>query len=246
MNEELDSQLSAMFDDELPAPQCELLARRLARDEALKARWGRYAAIGAAIRMERGVDLGGNLARRVSAMLAAEPSLLAGPRERAGSRLASPMHGLWQPVAGAAVAAGVATVAIFLLRAGSPDAPLLSQVALQGPLGEPATIIARPAALTGPSASSAAPPDSYVVPPQAQSRSFAPPIELADFVVAHSEFSMPLLSRSAISALVAAESQADSGDSADASSDSASASSDGDKSDNSDPGTSDASPPRAH
>ena len=33
MNEELDSQLSAMFDDELPAAECELLARRLSRDE---------------------------------------------------------------------------------------------------------------------------------------------------------------------------------------------------------------------
>jgi hypothetical protein len=32
MNEELDSQLSAMFDDELPAAECELLARRLSRD----------------------------------------------------------------------------------------------------------------------------------------------------------------------------------------------------------------------
>ena len=33
MNEELDSQLSAMFDDELPPQECELLARRLSRDE---------------------------------------------------------------------------------------------------------------------------------------------------------------------------------------------------------------------
>ena len=29
MNEELDSQLSAMFDNELPEGECELLARRL-------------------------------------------------------------------------------------------------------------------------------------------------------------------------------------------------------------------------
>ena len=36
MNEELDSQLSAMFDDELPAAECELLARRLSRDEQLQ------------------------------------------------------------------------------------------------------------------------------------------------------------------------------------------------------------------
>ena len=53
-NEQLDSQLSAMFDDELPEPECELLARRLARDEGLKARWGRYAVIAACVRMERG------------------------------------------------------------------------------------------------------------------------------------------------------------------------------------------------
>ena len=31
MNEELDSQLSAMFDDELPQAECELLALRLSR-----------------------------------------------------------------------------------------------------------------------------------------------------------------------------------------------------------------------
>ena len=34
-NEELDSQLSAMFDDELSQAECELLARRLARDPLL-------------------------------------------------------------------------------------------------------------------------------------------------------------------------------------------------------------------
>ncbi len=69
MNEELDSQLSAMFDDELPPQECELLARRLSRDEQLKARWGRYAVIGAVIRAERGVRLNAPLARRVSAVL---------------------------------------------------------------------------------------------------------------------------------------------------------------------------------
>ena len=37
-NEELDSQVSAMFDDELPQGECELLARRLSRDRELKAR----------------------------------------------------------------------------------------------------------------------------------------------------------------------------------------------------------------
>ncbi|HYM28531.1 MAG TPA: sigma-E factor negative regulatory protein, partial [Steroidobacteraceae bacterium] len=75
MNEELDSQLSAMFDDELPTQECELLARRLSRDGELKARWGRYAVMGAVIRAERGVRLNAPLAHRVSAVLLAEPEL---------------------------------------------------------------------------------------------------------------------------------------------------------------------------
>ena len=75
MNEELDSQLSAMFDDELPSAECELLARRLSRDEPLKARWGRYAVIGAAVRAERGVRLSARVAGRVSAVISAEPAL---------------------------------------------------------------------------------------------------------------------------------------------------------------------------
>ena len=39
--DERDSQLSAMFDGELPDSECELLARRLSRDPALKQQWAR-------------------------------------------------------------------------------------------------------------------------------------------------------------------------------------------------------------
>src|SRR5580658_3119777 len=103
MNEELDSQLSAMFDDELPPAECELLARRLSRDEQLKARWGRYAVMGTVIRAESGVRLNGPLAARVSAVLLAEPALTlaalpAAPR-RAGLRWWQPVsRALWSPV----------------------------------------------------------------------------------------------------------------------------------------------------
>ena len=45
---ERDSQLSAMFDGELPGVECELIARRLSRDEALRSEWSRYSMIGAA------------------------------------------------------------------------------------------------------------------------------------------------------------------------------------------------------
>ena len=52
MDQERDSQLSAMFDGELQEAECELLARRLARDAQLKQKWTNYALIGAVIRDE--------------------------------------------------------------------------------------------------------------------------------------------------------------------------------------------------
>ena len=117
MNEELDSQLSAMFDDELPAAECELLARRLSRDEQLKARWGRYAVIGATVRAERGVRLNAALARKVNAAILAEPALEAG----ATPQRAPLSSWRWrQGVAGLAVAASVAAVSIFWLRGQAP------------------------------------------------------------------------------------------------------------------------------
>ena len=89
-NEELDSQLSAMFDNELPATECELLARRLARDEQLRTRWGRYAAIGACIRGEPGVRLETTLVSKVSAAIKQETIAL----EARGHR--RPQTGLFQ------------------------------------------------------------------------------------------------------------------------------------------------------
>ncbi len=191
MNEELDSQLSAMFDDELPPPECELLARRLSRDEPLKARWGRYAIIGAVIRAERGVRLNAPLAERVNAVLLTEPALAAhtAPRD-----LRPPRMRWWQPLAGAAVAAGVAAVSILWLRGQVPATlePLAAHVAAQAPLG------ARPAAaaLQG---------DSYVVPRPRPAAVMVPSTELANYVVAHSMFSSPVARRNLLSAFMTSE-----------------------------------------
>jgi sigma-E factor negative regulatory protein RseA len=194
MNEELDSQLSAMFDDELLPAECELLARRLSRDEGLKARWGRYAVIGAVIRAERGVRLNAPLAGRVNAVLLAEPALAAttAPRDRNHSRLR-----WWQPVAGVAVAASVATVSILWLRAQAPlpGAQLVTQVTAAGQ-----------AVL--PTASSSAQGDSYVVPRPKPPAAVVPSTELANYVVAHSMFSSPVARRNLLSAFMTSESPA--------------------------------------
>src|SRR3954451_14702003 len=104
MNEELDSQLSAMFDNELPAAECELLARRLSRDEELRGRWSRYAAIGATIRAEGGQRLNADLARRVSVAISADPPAVAEPARPRSRTLTSSW---WVPLGGVAVAASV-------------------------------------------------------------------------------------------------------------------------------------------
>jgi negative regulator of sigma E activity len=203
MNEELDSQLSAMFDDELPEDQCQLLARRLSRDEALKARWRRYAVMGAAIRAERQgagtvtVRLETNLATRVSAAISAEPALATDAVAQGGVRKVSGMR-WWQPVAGGAIAAGVAAMSVLWIRAQAPvgGESLVAQNA------------AAPAALTQSVAqrvSDDSASESYVVPATVERTPIVPSAELANYVVAHSEFSAPVNRRNMLSALVASE-----------------------------------------
>jgi negative regulator of sigma E activity len=195
MNEELDSQLSAMFDDELPAAECELLARRLSRDDTLKSRWGRYALIGAVIRAERGVVLQSAVAGRVTAALSREPQLADGtagaPYE--GFRSAS----AWlRVVSGAGLAAAVAVVSILWLRWHA-----------LGPIGGPqqmASVSVRGAAhaAAGPAV------DGFMVPAAStQAASLMPPTALADYVVAHSAYAWPFSGGGLLSSFVVQDSR---------------------------------------
>jgi negative regulator of sigma E activity len=181
MNEELDSQLSAMFDDELPPAECELLARRLSRDEALKARWGRYAVVGAVIRAERGVRLNAPLAGRVNAAISAEPTLGVQPTRQVAAR---PGLRWWQPLAGGALVAGVAAASVLWLRSQGPGPamPLMTQRAV--------------------SAVNA----SYVTPRAPLVRPMlVPSTQLANYVVAHSMVSSPVAGRNLLSAFITSE-----------------------------------------
>jgi sigma-E factor negative regulatory protein RseA len=197
MNEELDSQLSAMFDDELPSGECELLARRLSRDEALKARWGRYALIGAVIRAERGVVLQSAVAGRVNAALSHEPQLAPGthgvPRASAA----------WmRMLSGAGLAAGVAALSILWLRA-HHGGPLLGAAPMTV-----ASVAATPV-VDGVARRRSRGPDSYVVPPSTPAvMTPMPPTQLADYVVAHSAYSWPISGGSLLSSLMVSEAAA--------------------------------------
>jgi sigma-E factor negative regulatory protein RseA len=196
MNEELDSQLSAMFDDELASAECELMARRLSRDEQLKARWGRYAVIGATIRAEGGIRLNAELARRVRTVITDEPALAfpvaAGPSRQLAVRW-------WRPIAASAVAASVAAAAILWMRtqAQPETGPMVAASAQTN---------AATATDGGGNMAAASPSDSYVVPKARERRSIVPATQLANYVVAHSEFSSPVNRRNLLSALMANES----------------------------------------
>src|SRR5271170_6579936 len=185
-----------MYDGELPAAECELLSRRLAREELLRARWSRYAMIGAVMRSEPVAAVSGDFARRVSSQIAADA------RRFSVRRLAA---NWWKPASGAALAAGVAGVAILVLRSGLPvQAPALAAVQ---PAAVPA-IAAQPLSTVRPDSgfALAVPPSrepaSYVVPPRSLGDDVDVPASLASFVVAHSEYSPPLVRRHLLSAWI--------------------------------------------
>jgi sigma-E factor negative regulatory protein RseA len=206
MNEELDSQLSAMFDNELPAAECELLARRLSRDEELKARWALYAAIGATIRSEGGTQLDSGLARRVSVAISADPIVITQPlvgpsaaeldAKPSRARSQSAASRWWAPMGGVAVAASVAAAAILWVRSQpvSHDSQVMAQSATPSAVARSTdTVIATDTRA------------SYVVPKISPRRSIIPSTQLANYVVAHSEFSSPVNRRNLLSTLMASE-----------------------------------------
>jgi len=215
---ERDSQLSAMFDGELPAAECELLARRLSRDEALRSQWSRYSMVGAALRAERGVALHDRVALKVQSVLAKEATYGDGiPADAARPAAADADHAAtrrgWArfayPLAGASIAAGVAAVSILWLQGAQPqaDAPLQASAA-------PTTIVLAPEASASPNGTTVAlnpsihsngEPDRYTTPAPSSVSSIAPPARLANYVVAHSEFSGPLQRRMALLGIVGSE-----------------------------------------
>jgi sigma-E factor negative regulatory protein RseA len=208
-----------MFDGELPATECELLARRIDRDENLRARWSRYALIGAAMRSEPVATARSGFARRVSAALTG--SDLA-PRLRRGRKM------IFNTALSASLVVAVAGLSISLLRTasvGSGAGTLARASAARADANAPAAALSaagpgRDAAVVANVASadagaalarrgSTGEPVSYVTPASGVNVNTALRTELADFIVAHSEYSTPLMRRNLLSALVSNEDGAD-------------------------------------
>ena len=212
--DEQESQLSAMFDGELPAAECELLSRRLTREENLRATWSRYAVIGAALRAEPVARVNRDFARRVSAGLQAAPAAASARTLRA----ARP----WRSAAlGAGLAAGVAGAAIMLLRSGLPVqgdglvaySPTVVRAApTRTTIQSVAVVHGAPLAASGTQQLAFMPassePASYVVPPRSSANTPAMSASLADYALAHSAVSSPLARGSLLSTLIGNDSVA--------------------------------------
>src|SRR6187399_1343358 len=198
---ERDSQLSAMFDGELPSAECELLARRLTRDELLRAQWSRFSMIGAALRSERGVALHDRVAWRVQSTVAQEATYGDGSVDSAvnsrtavivpASELRAASAERWlrfaRPVAGASIAAGVAAMSIFWLRTQDDSQTILAaNPAPQSIVLEADNSSAQIARSTAPAVevrASNGEPERYVTPAPSSSASIVPPARLANYVV---------------------------------------------------------------
>ena len=118
MNEAIRMQLSAFVDGELPENEKELLLRRLSQDAELRRQVAEFLAIGRAMRGEVHVDGLESLRDRVAAGIGDDSLTLVEVDE------SPPRNPYLKPLAGLAIAATVAFVAIFgLQRAAVVDEP---------------------------------------------------------------------------------------------------------------------------
>lgn len=109
MNDALKIQISAFVDGELPENESELLLRRLSQDAALRQQVAEYLAIGRMIRRDPQICGMNELRGRIAAALGEELQQQPAAEEVAGSRYT-------RPLAGFAIAASVAVLALFWLR----------------------------------------------------------------------------------------------------------------------------------
>jgi sigma-E factor negative regulatory protein RseA len=183
MSDQIREQVSAFLDGELLSSESELLLKRLTRDANLRAIFGRYALIGETLRDPTSAPVSRGFAARVNRAIDGEPAT-AIPQ---GTRTA---HGRWwRPIAGAAVAAGVAAVAVVVLqqRAVAPGVPATLPVIVQS---------AQPA-----QAKEAL---SYFIPPASTGApAVMPAARLTSYVFAHSNYVSGLGQGNVISGLLA-------------------------------------------
>jgi sigma-E factor negative regulatory protein RseA len=185
MSEQIREQVSAFLDGELPDSETELLLKRLTRDGELRESFGRYALIGEAVRGPSLSLMTKGFAGRVNLAIDGEPIPANGqvPQTRAPR--------WWRPFAGAAVAAGVAAVAVVALQQRA-DAPTLRAPAQSAVLAQ-----------SGVAVQASREAISYTVPATSPAAPAAmPPARLTNYVFAHSKYSSGLAQRGVLADLL--------------------------------------------
>jgi sigma-E factor negative regulatory protein RseA len=175
MSEQIREQVSTFLDGELPNSETELLLKRLMRDAELRESFGRYALIGESLRGSTQVRLSQGFAASVNRTIDGEPPV--------AIPLTAPSRsvGWWRPFAGAAVAAGVAAVAVVALqqRADAPTLRVTLPVTAQNAANGQSAAIAKPREAL-----------SYTVPAaMPDPPATLPAARLTNYVFAHSKYS---------------------------------------------------------
>jgi sigma-E factor negative regulatory protein RseA len=183
MSDSVKEQLSACLDGELPEAELDLLLKRIGREAELRQTLGRYALVSEALKGDKSAAASGTFAANVMAALESEPVAV-----RSGWRVSPAMLRRLRPVAGFAVAASVAAIAVFSVqRAGMPP----------GVIADAETDVRPTQTLAV-----AAPETSYTVPTTTSTSAFVPATRLTNYVVAHSEYSSPLGRRTVLSGVL--------------------------------------------
>ncbi len=182
MTDQIREQLSALLDGELPRDEMDLLMRRLGKDPELRRTFGSYALIGETLRAPGGRVAPSSFAARVSAAIEEAPasvdqsSIGKAPTARAASTVQLPQHvALWKRPMVRTALAAGAAATAVLLF--RPDVTPVAQLEVT-----PANSFAMSASPT---------------PAQSQ--------RLAGYMVAHSQFSTPMVRRNVLSSLLAAD-----------------------------------------
>lgn len=208
MSEQIREQISAFLDGELPDSETELLLKRLSRDEELRAIFGRFAFAGDVMRQPGCTLRSRSLVAGVNRCIDGEPQAM--PQTMAVARV----RRWWRPVVGAAVAAGVAVVAVVSVERHSsmPLAPStaarvpMAALHSSGPAPVPAPRLASVPAVKSGGLHEAL---SYTVPAvSGEQFSVLPPTRLTSYVLAHSKYSSVLGQRNVLSGLMADQPEA--------------------------------------
>lgn len=175
MTDQIREQVSALLDGELPRDEIGLLMRRLDRDAELRRAFGSYALIGETLRAPGGRIASPSFAARVSAAIDGEGAV---PSVQEPARTGQPANvAFWKrPVVRTALAASAAATAVFLFR---PEPAPQQAAAIAAGAYQPYTMAASP------------------TPAQSQ--------RLASYMVAHSQYSTPMVRRNVLTGLLAAD-----------------------------------------